>query len=300
MLARFKPTPRRARPSGPWWCVLLPALVAGRTEAGIVVPPGDEDGVTLFSLDRNADRLVTIDPETGQVTDVGAVGWDIADADLTIHNGRLYAVNTNQGGVQLLELDMLSGAALSVVPVTAPGGAVLLAEGLTSTGGGLLIGYSSAGSSFLSNAVGQLGLDGSISAPVNLAPLNANADLDGLGFDPARGRVTSVDVRPNDQTITFYDLGPDATRYGLIHQLAKTDPTLSVNDLVFAGSIFYGLDDLSDRVHRFDAATGRWISSVPLQGGSDLRGLAMLVPGPGGLTLLVPGLALGRRRPRRA
>ena len=77
--------------------------------------------VTFFSVDADTDQLVTIDPVTGVVTNIGPIGHDMNDTDLTFLNGKLYAVTPNSPNAStatqwdLVELNPFTGLADSIV-----------------------------------------------------------------------------------------------------------------------------------------------------------------------------------------
>lgn len=132
----------------------------------------------LFSIDATTDQLVTIDPLTGYVTVIGALGRDVVDTDLTFVNHDLYAVSTlfNQQKAELLKINETTGAATFLANLSSGGTPITHAEGLTSKDGKLFVSFTTNGGDTNSRRFGELALTGEIS---NDTP--EMSDADGLG-----------------------------------------------------------------------------------------------------------------------
>lgn len=258
-------------------------------------------GWRLFSVDRTTGDLVTIDPGTGAISVVGSLGTAVHDADLAWHNGRLYALLRDvTGPARLLELNPGSGAVISSVHVAWNGSPVTVAEGLTSDGNALRIGFSSGANTAFSNALGTLGTDGLVTSVADLSPLNPLIDLDGLGWNPATGALVGVDtiMAPVDR-VDFFSIGNDPQAIGFMASLDRSAPIGAINDIEFIGSSLYAIDHLSGRLHVL-AGDGGLTDSLLLGTGSYF-GLAWgyMVPSPGAMALLALAGITGRARRRR-
>ena len=59
-------------------------------------------GVQLYSVNNVTDQLVTIDSDTGVITPVGAIGYDIKEsAAMTTMNGIIYCIDQVTPGFNL-------------------------------------------------------------------------------------------------------------------------------------------------------------------------------------------------------
>ena len=104
---------------------------------------------SLYSVDVDGDNLMLLDSVTGVAIEIGALGDDALDIELALTlDGRLWGLNTGSGiGVDLWEIDRVSGAILSSVQVFEGATAVTRAEGLGARGNQLKIAYDPSGGS---------------------------------------------------------------------------------------------------------------------------------------------------------
>ena len=165
---------------GSIFAVLL-ALVSANTSA-----------LTFYSVDPNADTLVSIDSDTGATSVIGSLGFDAGlVVDLATVGSRLFALYApgNLGPVDLHELDPLTGASLSSARVRTSSGEIAYGEGLTNSASGLIIGFNPGGGipSF-SGFVGELALDGMITNEET-----GPNDVDALGVDESTGVIYGAD-----------------------------------------------------------------------------------------------------------
>jgi hypothetical protein len=252
----------------------------------------------LVTIDRQNDNLLSINPSTGELSVIGPIGHDMISPHLTFMNGRLFALNMNTiNHTEIVELDLLTGAAISAFDVRLNSQVVSFAEGLANDGDELLIGFRTGASLQHSNAMGRLALDGTVSGVVNLASLNSLADIDGFKVNPATGTLISTDTRANDNTISFYNVDDVPADYDLLSQFTRDSAMQSINDLDFLNGYMVGLDDVTRRLHWIDPINGQLLHSVNLTGSSELRGLAA-VPTPGTLLPLAAGILFRRSRRR--
>lgn len=245
----------------------------------------------IYSIDRLNDVLVTIDPATGAVSNVGSLQFNAVNSDLAAIDNRLFVLETQPTlRSDLYEINPLTGQTISASQVTRPGGQVRTAEGLTSVDDSLRISFSSTGTTFASNAVGVLGFDGVISSFM----VFANGDFDGLGTDE-NGVLYAVDTFGDNVRSLFYRITespPNAT-------LLQTNfSNLLWSDLHVANgkALIIGQDaPRNATLFTRDMTTGS-ITSVAINGPGEYFSIASLesaaVPEPGSLAILVGGSIL--------
>ena len=100
------------------------ALVAA---CSFATQSGTVSAALLYSIDRQGHQLVKLDTVAQTITPIGTglgqVYPTVSSTDLTIANDRLYAVDTSispPGPVNVLEIDTVTGLAVSSVLVTCP------------------------------------------------------------------------------------------------------------------------------------------------------------------------------------
>lgn len=223
-------------------------------------------------------RLVTVDADTGQVTEIGAMESGIRAASMEFVGRRLFALDTNYpNGAWLIELDTTNGSTLSRHAVTLDG------EGIQNGVEGL--GYDAAAGSLVqgfwrpdssgpagSNTLGYLGTDGSITSP---AGYGAMADFDGLAARGEDGSMYWVDREPGVDTVEIGVVTLGGPMSSLV--VFAFDGTLNgVNDVTLApdrGELL-AVDAVTRRVHRFDPVSAALLGSVEVSTDENLNSAA--------------------------
>jgi MYXO-CTERM domain-containing protein len=186
--------------------------------------------------------------------------------------------------------------------ITFAGSQVGLAEGLTNINGQLLASFrTDPGQPNRSNSLGALALTGELTDAIDYAPMTAIADMDGLAVNPLTMQVMGIDTDPFHGVIRTSLLGRDPASFSVLGQFDINPGGYTIGDLDFFSGQLYGIDDLTNRLHLLDPASGARLGSVLMSGGQSLQGLAaQVVPGPGTLALLGLAGLLSRSRRRRA
>ncbi|MHC5025360.1 MAG: DUF6923 family protein, partial [Planctomycetota bacterium] len=125
----------------------------------------------------------------------------------------------------------------------------------------------------LSNSIGRVDTDGVVRDVTDLSSIQASADLDAMGFDPA-GRLLGSDTQPGSGLVGLYDLSATANAYQLIGEFDMNGVVGSVNDVAFFDGQLLGLDDVTASLHIIDPETGGRLSTLTLNGAGDMVGLA--------------------------
>lgn len=258
-------------------------------------PPPPVSLDPLLSVNVNTNQLVRLNPLSGATTTIGtlrsgAQTYDIRNPDLAYLNGFVYALDTDPLGTgrsELLTINPSNAEIISRVTVKNAGADVPLAEGLAALNGQLWIGFRPAVDAYLSNRLGRLGLDGTISGVLNYS--TTGADFDGLG--DMSGGLFSVDgqVVAGGAIDKLYALNSTAVDYNLLTSIEKAGYD-GVNDATtFEGRQY--LIDGSGRLDAYDAASGR-VTSITT--GSGLYGIT--TPEPTTAAALLLTSLLVRRR----
>ncbi|MFG0257797.1 MAG: hypothetical protein ACF8GE_07855 [Phycisphaerales bacterium JB043] len=227
-------------------------------------------GEWLYSVDHTNNTLIRINGQTGEVVPVVNLSVPVMApvAALRLHQGSLYALRYDFGvETRLIGIAPLTGTVFSDIEVTVSGSSVEFAEGLVSTGDGLLIGFhTSVSGPFDSDAIGDLALDGAITNATSLA---SNADLDEIAHDPLTGNIYNIDgVFQVTSNLYLVEIAPAS--------------------YVFQGSVFGGAyvpvdTDMSDgelvgitgtTLYRIDPVTRATLATIPLSVPGDYRGLS--------------------------
>jgi len=233
--------------------------------------------VEVYSVNSTTDELVTINPATGTVTVIGAIGKDMVDVDLTFHNGVLYAID--HGGsypdtVDLVTINHNTGSMISSVHLTNADTLFLTnaAEGFTSVNGQLIISFDRELPVGTSDHLGELALDGEVSNEIDYYT-TYNADMDALGTDPSN-QIFSVDVvlGTGNDVIHLYEVDRSPQDYR--HVGSFSGPNHSINDITFFGSNLFGVDRANGFLYCIDAETGALLYSRSLNPSGYYSGLA--------------------------
>ncbi len=227
------------------------------------------------------DELVIIDSSDGSVTFVGSLGVDVGEADLAVLNDRLFLLRDGSNGADpqipsLMEIAPSTGAVFSSVDLSGVGSANR-GEGLATVSGQLIVAFSGA-SDGLSETLGELGLDGTITNPTSFS-----TDLDGLGADSA-GNVFSTDqFFPGITDSTLYSVDIGTPTISNLNKIAS----VGINDLAFSDSDrLFGIDAVFDGftssrlLREFNPSTGIEIGSAPYDSRFNLFGLAPTIASP--------------------
>jgi len=220
--------------------------------------------VSLYSIDKEGNKLVTIDSSTGNVSIVGEVGFDVADVDLTLLNNKLYGTSgVFNGRWALYEFNTTTGAASLIANLSND---ISLAEGLTTQNGKLIVGFNTNRTAF-ANRVGELSLTGSITNDITLPTISGfPSDTDGLTTSPDN-KIYISDYRTGSSTNLLYTAGSTTPIGGYV------SPN-GVNDLTFVGNTLFGISNYSPTLAIINGTNGSLIQEVTLNRSGIYAGLA--------------------------
>ncbi len=243
----------------------------------------------IYSVDTDSDHLVQVDPKSGDITDIGYLGFDvIRTIDLATLNGKLYGLHSDPwNSVFLHEINPVTGTSTSTVQLfinNDPTDPMLHAEGLTSIDEQLIIAYSSQGDCN-SYALADLALDGTVSN----VDLSGNFDFDGLGSDLSGTEMYGLDVVSSgkpDQHTDFIDSANDLIVS--VDYPAVANP----NDIIVIGTDLFALDHKNKQLYIIELDGANDLTSIDLQGNGNYSGLASRpIPEPATIALLGIGIA---------
>jgi hypothetical protein len=229
----------------------------------------------LFAIDVPA-TLVTVDPDSGAVTDVGTIALQGAGiSSLEFVGDRLFAVESRfPNGASILELDPESATIISRATLTLDDEPLFNGiEGLgyAADPGALIIAFwrNNASNISTSNTLGFVGAGGVVTDALSYGP---GADFDGLGARGADGSLYWVDREPGPNTVVIGTV----THGGTVSSLTvfNFNATLNgVNAVTFAPSRgqLLAVDVVTRKVHRFDPATAALLGSVDYDAGRTLN-----------------------------
>jgi hypothetical protein len=232
-------------------------------------------------------RLVTVDPDTGLVGEIGAMEPGVRIASMEFVGQRLYAIDTDfPGGAWLIELDPRTGETLSRHEVTLDGSTLQNAvEGLgyDPAADTLLQGFwrPGANNSSTSNTMAALAMDGTLTAAVGYG---ANADFDGLATRAGDGSMYFVDREPGPNTVEIGLVSHGGPMSSLVVYAFNAELN-GVNDVSLdpeRGELL-AVDAVTARVHRFDPGTAALLGSELVSTGEGLNVAAYRVPCPADL-----------------
>lgn len=256
----------------------------------------------LFGVDVADDVLVRIDASTGEVTVVGALGYDATNVELAWSGDQLYAVNSRFGlGSDLMRININNGAALDVTPITHGGAAALAVEGFAgdlATGQLVVSLRMGTGALWQANGLGALALDGTISGAIDTMLVNPIADWDALELIDSG--LVGADGRPNGpDVVEVHGLSMVPVSANLRRSYSISDTFGSLNDFSWDGSRLFGIDTTLNQLVELDPLSLDIIDTTPLDGGYAIVGIAptIVVPASGPAALLgLGGLLASRRR----
>ncbi|MEQ8766237.1 MAG: hypothetical protein RL885_20150, partial [Planctomycetota bacterium] len=246
----------------------------------------------LYSVNPATDELIRLEPDTGAHLVIGPIGHNMSTmTDLAFHQGFFYALtatteNPPFTAYELVQIDPDTGAMISFVSVTGTP-AVTVAEGLTSVGDDLVIGFGTSTTPNLGEKLGILGLNGVIDPASVVDHLSFNADYDGLGTDPS-GQIfgmnafASSNINESDRLPSSYTTKGGDNAYDL------------ATDIEFCGSSLFAIDATTKSLYRVDERDGSVIRSVPYDSSLALYGLAARVPYHNDLVLIQDPLVAGQ------
>lgn len=231
----------------------------------------------FYSIDIDTDELVSIDPATGAVTVIGPLGYDAGDIDLTVHDGRLYGLNSLfQERVELLEIDTVTGTAAAPIEVTNGGAAILNAESIASLCGDLVIGFNdpaTAANPAFSNALGTIDSNGTVTSFVTFS---STVDFDGLSADATGLEFRSIDAQGPGVPVLLNVGDRTPPTVILIDEFTPGDGT---SDILFHGSSLYMIAFSVQTLYRIDPTTGELLEAIMLDREGRYFGLATGDPG---------------------
>ena len=232
-------------------------------------------------------RLVTVDPDTGQVSEIGPLALEGNVASMEFVGQRLYATESRfPNGAALIEIDTRDAAVLSRHEITLDGTSMQNAvEGLgyDPDAGSLVQGFwrPGAGNVSTSNTLGYLAMDGTIASPITLG---TNADFDGLATLGQGGTLYRVDREPGPNTV---EVGTVSMGGGLTSLVVYSfNATLNgVNDVTLAPDRdeLLAVDSVTTNVHRFDPDTASLLGSVTTSTNEGMNAAAYRVSCPADL-----------------
>lgn len=251
------------------WCVCVAMLVCGSAFGQLfAVAPGP--------------RLVTVDPDTGVVGEIGALTLDGNIASMEFVGQRLYATESRHpNGAALIEISTHDASVLSRHEITLGGSSRSNAvEGLgwDPAAGSLVQGFWQPGAPGTSSSttLGLLGMDGVITGAVGYG---GGADFDGLATRAADGSMYRVDREPGPNTVEIGLVTYGGSMSSLV--VYSFNATLNgVNDVTLAtdrGELL-GVDAVTGMVHRFDPGTAALLGSVDVSTSEGLNAAAYRVP----------------------
>jgi hypothetical protein len=214
----------------------------------------------IYAFDEASATLVTLDPSTGATDVVGALPVGAGGiADFASANGRLYAlVSEFPTQSRILEIDPATAAVLSDAVITVDGIIAQFAvEAIATDAAGTIVvslWRTDGVSTFNSNNLGTLGLDGAVTNIVSYGP---TADFDGLATDPAGGLV-GLNREPNSpgEFIQLLNVSYPRGTSSVIVTMPISDEINLVDDVVVFGGQILSADRLTNRVNRHNRRTG--------------------------------------------
>ncbi len=238
----------------------------------------------VFSVDTDSNRLVTIDQASGFVSDVGGIGFIMAEkTDLAFHQGKLYAVTESVplSDYRLLEIDCQTGAMVgSALPITWGGGLVVNVESLTSVGDELIVGFGDLPPlEYIANRLGVIvPSTGLIISSIDYTSFNA--DFDALATD-RYGQIFSSQQWFTNTSIDLYETDRIPVNHTLLGKEPHSSDAWEANDMTFCHDQLLGIDrDATNgpMLHRIDSTNGAFLSSTKLTPPLELSGLAVCRP----------------------
>ncbi len=246
----------------------VPVLLCGCV---LATPVG---AVQLYTIDSLTNTLVTLDTQTGAVTTVGFLALpNLANYDMTLLDGSLWAIEQFGTGHQLFQIDPATGQQIEVDLVLLHGLPTGRSPGLAARDGQLIVAFDPDAGEHNATHLGTLDLDGSITDVISYESFGA--DFFGLTTAPDGDTLFSVGANATGQLrrvtldpVAFETLGGDGLG--------------NVNDLVFVGDDLWGLDSIAQDFHflfRIDPDNGEILETVQLPippGQSLLSGLVFI------------------------
>ena len=224
-------------------------------------------------------RLVTVDPDSGGVDEIGALLLDGNVAGMEFVGQRLFATESFfPNGAYLVEIDPRDATVLSRHAITLDGQPLSNAiEGLgyDVLAGSLVQAFWQPGAFNVSSSttMGYIGLDGAVSSPITFS-----VDFDGLATRGADGSMYWVDREPGPNTLEIGVVTVGGSPSSLA--LYSFSGTLNgVNDVSFASDRgeLLAVDAVTSMVHRFDPASAALLGSVGIETGEGFNGAAYRV-----------------------
>ena len=239
------------------------------------------EGITLYTVDTQSDKLLKVDSQSGQIEIVGAIGHDMGSVDLVFNNGLLYALNERQNTFELLTIDPATGQMLTSLPLRF-GSELKATKGITAVDDQFYV-ILAHKASYCGDACGaahvlaRLNQDtGMLTELVNYRNLSGGFrhDWDALTTDRT-GNIIAHRLA-NQGVIQTHQLEfqpPDLLSIGELHQ-----SNLSVSDAAVAGTSHFVLSPGQRALYRFEpeeVGFAKMVEFIPLGPvGAVMRGLA--------------------------
>ena len=251
----------------------------------------------LFALTSFGNELVTVDPTTGQATEIRSLGENVAGFDLATYNGRLYTFSDSTNSIR--EINPYTAQLVSSIDIGAGDQVGEGALAISGTGMGF---FSSANdSSFSTGGMNRL-YSFNLVTMTSALVTQTEFVIDALAFSSggttlyaigqAEGRLFTIDQLTGAVTVVG-ELGLTPAQQNPFAGLAFGDD----------GTLYGALDD---RLYTIDTTTGAATAVNPGLpdfgiGVASVSGLVFAVPEPSSVGLGVMGTAmLLIRRKRRA
>jgi len=216
----------------------------------------------FFTVNNTTNQLCRINYETGELSIIGTIDFEVENAELFMFGGKMFALSSNdkEQVCNLLELNPLTGKKLSSAIVTLNGTTITAAEAVISTNDRILIGFSKQSNyDTESESIGELSLDGSIS---NVKSFN-NADFDGLGFDYTTNQIYSIDITPQSKQSKIYKVDLDNLK--LIEWVDLSFDYYKGNDFDIISTSMFFINNYDKKVHMINIASGNIEETISLK-----------------------------------
>jgi hypothetical protein len=232
--------------------LVAPLMIAGKTPIGLrglAIHPrtGIFYGITSPNASNSPRSLVTVDPQTGNVTPVGDMGYGASDLDFDT-DGTLYAwvpetrqvgtVNLDTGAITLVGQPLERGALKGSVAFVDKGHALVAGTGGTGTldtvdlvNGKVTVGPSLTGAPFPDFIGGLAFSPKGVLYAIN-SSLGRGVQANLITIDPQTGKVTNLGALPNDTESLYF--GPGVEHKDMLESLMQWRMPVMVALVVFA------------------------------------------------------------------
>ena len=202
----------------------------------------------FLSVNFAADELVSVDPATGVVTTVGALGFNV-EIGLTMarFDGELYLMDAGFGPLppSLYTVDESTGAATLSAVLSLPGSTIDFAEALTADAAGLIaVIDDEPGNSSRSKQIARLDPATGVLTPMGRIPAGVpgdDGDLDAVAFDSVTGDLLGVDGAPQESLNYYRRVAPATGAVTEVGTFTTAEIDGLVNGLHLEGTRFFAV-----------------------------------------------------------